>query len=99
MTDILVTDYSSIPFEFCLLNKPIIFFAYDLKKYIKKRGIIGDYVSDVPGSVVYTTEEVVQVIADGRFKIDSINNFTLKWNEYSIGDSSKNLVNTLFKEK
>ncbi|WP_142317627.1 MULTISPECIES: CDP-glycerol glycerophosphotransferase family protein [Bacillus] len=99
VTDILVTDYSSIPFEFCLLNKPIIFFAYDLKKYMKKRGIIGDYVSDVPGPVVYTTEEVVRVITDGRFKIDSINNFTLKWNEYSIGDSSKNFVNMLFKEK
>ncbi|MGG0759745.1 CDP-glycerol glycerophosphotransferase family protein [Bacillus paramycoides] len=99
VTDILVTDYSSIPFEFCLLNKPMIFFAYDLKKYMKKRGTIGDYVSDVPGPVVYTTEEVVQVITDGKFKIDSINNFTLKWNEYSIGDSSKYFVNMLFKGK
>ncbi|QWG30641.1 CDP-glycerol glycerophosphotransferase family protein [Bacillus mycoides] len=99
VTDILVTDYSSIPFEFCLLNKPMIFFAYDLKKYMKKRGTIGDYISDVPGPVVYTTEEVVQVITDGKFKIDSINNFTLKWNEYSIGDSSKHFVNMLFKGK
>src|SRR5699024_12558819 len=31
ITDILITDYSSIPFEFSLLNKPMVFFAYDLE--------------------------------------------------------------------
>ncbi|SCC64635.1 CDP-glycerol glycerophosphotransferase family protein [Bacillus mycoides] len=96
VTDILVTDYSSIPFEFCLLNKPIIFFAYDLKKYMKKRGVIGDYVSDAPGPVVYTTEEVVQVIKSGSFKLDTMNEFTLKWNEYSKGTSSLKFVENIF---
>lgn len=33
--DILITDYSSVPFEFALLNKPIFFFTYDLKNMIE----------------------------------------------------------------
>ncbi|MEY8349273.1 CDP-glycerol glycerophosphotransferase family protein [Bacillus cereus] len=96
VTDILITDYSSIPFEFCLLNKPIIFFAYDLKRYMKKRGVIGDYVSDIPGPVAYTTEEVVQVIKSGNFRVDTMNEFTLKWNEYSTGTSSLKFVESIF---
>ncbi|WP_154214560.1 CDP-glycerol glycerophosphotransferase family protein [Bacillus cereus] len=96
VTDILVTDYSSIPFEFCLLNKPMIFFAYDLERYAKKRGIIGDYVSDVPGHVVYSTKEVVSVIKNGIFQLDTINEFNVKWNEYSTGNSSMNFVQDVF---
>src|SRR5699024_12508759 len=38
VTDILITDYSSIPFEFSILNKPMIFFSYDLDDYKKERG-------------------------------------------------------------
>src|SRR5690625_7135246 len=61
-TDILITDYSSIPFEFSLLNKPMIFYAYDLDEYIIKRGIWKDYTNQVPGPVVTTTKELIQVI-------------------------------------
>lgn len=96
VTDILITDYSSIPFEFCLLNKPMIFYAYDLEKYAKKRGIIGDYVSDVPGPVVNSTKEVVSVIKNGAFQLESIHEFSTKWNEYSTGNSSGSFVKEVF---
>src|SRR5699024_10363090 len=42
-TDILITDYSSIPFEFSFLEKPMIFFAYDLDEYKETRGFGEDY--------------------------------------------------------
>ena len=51
-TDILITDYSSIPFEFSLLGKPMIFFAYDLDEYKETRGFVEDYEKLVPGPVV-----------------------------------------------
>ncbi|MEK4709701.1 CDP-glycerol glycerophosphotransferase family protein [Bacillus sp. FSL R10-2780] len=97
VTDILITDYSSVPFEFCLLNKPMVFFPYDLKKYAKKRGIIGDYKRNVPGPVVYNTNELIDVITKGSFDTEVLTEFKLKWNKYSQGNSSEKLVNYLFK--
>ncbi|SFD26258.1 CDP-glycerol glycerophosphotransferase, TagB/SpsB family [Bacillus sp. 491mf] len=97
VTDVLITDYSSIPFEFCLLNKPMIFFAYDLKKYAKKRGIIGNYASSVPGPIVYNMNDLIQVLKQARFNIEDVTKFSLKWNQYSEGDASERFVNMVFK--
>lgn len=99
VTDILVTDYSSVPFEFCLLNKPMIFFPYDLKKYAKRRGIIGDYTTNVPGPIVYSTDELIQVIKRNSYDLKIVANFNMEWNKYSQGNSSEKLVNYVFGNK
>lgn len=97
VTDILITDYSSVPFEFCLLNKPMIFFAYDLKKYAKKRGLIGDFVSSVPGPVVHSSAEIIEEIQNHSFDFRKLEQFNIQWSQYSNGNSSRNLVHYLFK--
>ncbi|MGE7882716.1 CDP-glycerol glycerophosphotransferase family protein [Bacillus sp. NPDC094077] len=96
VTDILITDYSSVPFEFCLLNKPMIFFTYDLKKYAKKRGLIGDFISNVPGPVVYSTAEIIEKIKNHSFDSRKLEQFNAQWSQYSNGNSSRNLVSYLF---
>ncbi|PEJ50225.1 CDP-glycerol--glycerophosphate glycerophosphotransferase [Bacillus wiedmannii] len=97
ITDILITDYSSIPFEFCLLNKPMIFYPYDLEHYKKQRGFIEDYHATVPGPVVYSTKELIEVIKKNDFNMNDIKNFSQKWNQYSKGNSSGNFVEKIFK--
>lgn len=92
ITDILVTDYSSIPFEFALRNKPMVFFPYDLKEYQLKRGIFGDYLTSVPGPVAYTTEELITIILNDNFPYEMISKYSEEWNTYSTGNSSRNLV-------
>lgn len=53
VSDVLVTDYSSIVFEYCLRNKPMIFYAYDLEHFEKEgRSFYRDYREFVPGKVV-----------------------------------------------
>ncbi|MBC8844988.1 CDP-glycerol glycerophosphotransferase family protein, partial [Escherichia coli] len=42
-SDALITDYSSVIFEFSLMNKPIYFFAYDIDDYLDERGFYFDY--------------------------------------------------------
>jgi CDP-glycerol glycerophosphotransferase (TagB/SpsB family) len=53
-SDILITDYSSVFFDFLLLDRPLIFFPYDLKEYEASRGFIYDYDEVSPGDKVYT---------------------------------------------
>ncbi|MCJ0929616.1 CDP-glycerol glycerophosphotransferase family protein [Virgibacillus halodenitrificans] len=92
ITDILITDYSSIPFEYALLEKPMIFFAYDLEEYKVTNGLIDDYENQMPGPVVFTTEEIVDAIQHNRFDYDKIREFSELWNAYSNGNSSKQLA-------
>jgi CDP-glycerol glycerophosphotransferase (TagB/SpsB family) len=49
-TDILITDYSSIYFDFLLLNRPIVFLPYDLDLYTKNRGLNFDFETNAPGT-------------------------------------------------
>lgn len=96
ITDILITDYSSIPFEYALLNRPMIFYAYDLEDYAEKRGFWENYYSLVPGEVVKTTDELIDVIKRKQFNLEQITQFSNEWNKYSTGQSSKQLVDFLY---
>src|SRR5699024_5933521 len=95
-TDILITDYSSIPFEFSLLDKPMIFFAYDLGEYQEARGFVEDYEKLVPGPVVKDTDGVIEVIKQDQFDLNRVNAFAQEWNEYSHVDSSKRLIEQVY---
>lgn len=91
-SDLLITDYSSIPVEYSLLGKPMIFYPYDLKEYGKERGFQSDYLRWVPGPVVYSTEALIKVIREDRFNANRVKAFAAEWNRYSNGESSRNLV-------
>lgn len=66
-SDVLVTDYSSSFFDFSILNRPIIFFAYDLTNYRENlRGFYLDYESDLPGPIVETPSELFERIQQAR---------------------------------
>lgn len=57
----LITDYSSIIFEYIVLNKPIYFFAYDLEEFSQHgRGFYEQYECYVPGPISKTTEQLLQ---------------------------------------
>lgn len=95
-TDILITDYSSIPFEFSLLNRPMIFYAYDFDDYMEKRGLWKDYYTRVPGPVVETTDEIIEVIKEKSFQLERVKPFAEEWNKYSHGESSAQLIQTIY---
>ncbi|MFC0299519.1 CDP-glycerol glycerophosphotransferase family protein [Virgibacillus soli] len=96
VTDILITDYSSIPFEFAFLQKPMIFFAYDLEKYAETRGFWQKYETLVPGPVVHTTTDIIRVIQENTFDMERIRAFAEDWNKYSKGNASELLVKSIY---
>jgi CDP-glycerol glycerophosphotransferase len=63
--DVLVTDYSSVMFDFAVTRKPMVFFAYDLEHYrANLRGFYFDLLEQAPGPVCRSAEEVVAALAD-----------------------------------
>ncbi|WP_047982600.1 CDP-glycerol glycerophosphotransferase family protein [Ornithinibacillus contaminans] len=91
-TDLLITDYSSIPFEFSLLERPMIFYAYDKEAYEGENGLISNYQNRMPGQVVSTTEEIIEIIKSNNYETDRIRAFSEEWNLYSKGHSSLNVA-------
>jgi CDP-glycerol glycerophosphotransferase len=62
--DVLITDYSSVMFDFAVTRKPIIFFAYDLSQYRDQlRGVYFDLEALAPGPIASTTDEVEKALA------------------------------------
>ncbi|MCA1026836.1 CDP-glycerol glycerophosphotransferase family protein [Cytobacillus kochii] len=96
ITDYLITDYSSIPFEFSLFEKPMIFYAHDLDAYEKERGFWQVYESFVPGPIVKDTDGIINAIKRNDFDIMQIKAFKNVWNEYSLGESSLNLIRKIY---
>ncbi|WP_042354032.1 CDP-glycerol glycerophosphotransferase family protein [Bacillus rubiinfantis] len=99
IADILITDYSSIPFEFSLLRRPMIFFTYDLEEYREKRGILEGFEAKLPGPIAKGTDEVIRLLKENRFNLEIVNHYAERWNKYSVGHSSENVVLYVFANK
>lgn len=87
--DTLVTDYSSIFFDFANARKKIILFPYDLEEYEKERGLYVD-LEELPFPVVYDVEELAKELEMGIAYDDS--QFLDKYCTYDNEDAAKHLV-------
>ncbi|WJJ97093.1 CDP-glycerol glycerophosphotransferase family protein [Algibacter luteus] len=63
-TDVLITDYSSVFFDFLLLNRPIVFMCHDLVEYTRRVNFYYDFLGLDIGTVCKTWESTVNVISD-----------------------------------
>ncbi|WP_329037870.1 bifunctional glycosyltransferase family 2 protein/CDP-glycerol:glycerophosphate glycerophosphotransferase [Streptomyces sp. NBC_00178] len=100
LTDVLVTDYSSIMFDFALLDRPIVLFAPDLDAYAAERGSYFDLREKAPGPVAATEEELFTVLArlksaDTGFQ-DRRAAFATEFGAYDRGDAARTVVDTVF---
>lgn len=65
ISDILITDYSSVFFDFANLRRPILFYVYDFEKYRSVlRGFYIDMEKELPGPLLYTSAEVLKALCD-----------------------------------
>jgi CDP-glycerol glycerophosphotransferase len=65
VTDILVTDYSSVMFDFAPTGRPMLFFTYDLEQYRDDlRGFYFDFEAEAPGPLLASSDDVIAAIAD-----------------------------------
>lgn len=95
VTDLLVTDYSSVVFEASLLEIPMVFYAYDLMDYISKRDFYYDYLSFVPGKIVYSQNEMADCIQNKDFETEKIEQFKNEFFDSTDGFSSQRVVDLI----
>lgn len=103
ITDILITDYSSVFFDFANLKRPILYYTYDLERY---RDVLhGFYLSmedDLPGPMLLTNDEVVDAIKNidqiqEKYK-DRYEEFYNRFCCIDDGHATERVVNKIFKE-
>lgn len=99
MSDILVTDYSSIVFDYALLDRPMIFFAYDLDDYLDERGFYYEYKDFVPGPIAKNTDEIANLILENEFDSEKNEQFKNKFFDSLDGKAGKRVVENLFLQK
>lgn len=94
ISDALITDYSSVMFDFGILKRPQYFFAYDIEKYDKGlRGFYMDYMNDLPGEIITDEFKLAEELKDidkhkEKYK-DKIERFYDKFCSIEKGQSSK----------
>ena len=67
VSDILITDYSSIAFDYAILNRPILCYAYDYLEYIKHSGLYFDLNKKLPSEIIKTEDELIERILNLDF--------------------------------
>lgn len=73
--DVLITDYSSIIYEFSLLDRPMLFYAYDRDAYAATRGFQQDYDATAPGKVCLDGAALLGALRDGDFEHEKVTRF------------------------
>ncbi|MCR4842962.1 MAG: CDP-glycerol glycerophosphotransferase family protein [Eubacterium sp.] len=92
--DICISDYSSLVFEYSLLERPLLFFAYDLDTYFDWRGFYYNYHEMAPGPIVTNTEDIIDYIVniDTNFDHKRLQDFRYKFMRSCDGHATERIL-------
>lgn len=91
MADILISDYSSCITDYCILERPIICFAYDYDEYKATRGLNIDFEKEMPSGVMRTEDEVISHILTMDLNSERLKTKELKEKYTNIGGNATEL--------
>ena len=96
--DILVTDYSSILFEFLLMERPIISYIFDIDLYVRDRGLFQPYDQLAPGPYTFTQEELLDKLltVDEWFDRERVRQYKQEYMSACDGHSTERIFRTVF---
>lgn len=102
VSDMLITDYSSVFFDYANLNRPIIFYMYDLEDYRDRlRGFYFDIEKEAPGPIVENEADLFDAIdyasKNGHKSPEAFENFYDRFCYLEDGKATKRLVEKLLK--
>ena len=94
-TDLLITDYSSNIFEYSLMKKPMLFFAFDEIQYSFSRGFHRDYEESAPGKIVHTFDELLKAIANEDYDYEKVQKYVDLHFDYIDSGASDRVIDWL----
>ncbi len=100
ISDLLITDYSSVFFDYAILEKPIIFYMYDYDNY--KNNLRDFYIDlkELPGPIVKDEKDLITLIKEKNNKYKNMySSFNKKFNPYEDGKSTQRVVKEILKWK
>ncbi|MGL4670381.1 MAG: CDP-glycerol glycerophosphotransferase family protein [Methanobacteriaceae archaeon] len=105
IADVLITDYSSVMFDYSVLKKPMIFFTYDLEEYKDElRGFYFDLIEEAPGDIVKTNKQLIESIKkaslfeyENKYK-DKYNKFYEKFSSLEDGKAGAKVVDLILEK-
>lgn len=92
ITDLLITDYSSNIFEYSLMRRPMLFFAFDKIQYSFSRGFHRDYELSAPGKVCYTFEELLTALEEKDFEYEKVEEYVAHHFDHIDSNSSDRVI-------
>lgn len=99
ITDILITDYSSVVFDYLLVDKPIVYFTYDLDEYENNRGLYYPFKDYVYGSIAKDSNQLIKAIKKEDMMEAKRKKFRDKFMKSCDGHSTKRTYDMIFKNK
>lgn len=96
VTDVIITDYSSLVFEASLLNIPMLFYVFDLDKYVRERDFYFDFKLYVPGKIVYSQDQLIDAINNEDYCTEKIEPFADMFFDYRDGKSTDRVVQLIY---
>lgn len=103
IADMLITDYSSVFFDYANLKKPILFYVYDIEEYRDTlRGFYMDLETEAPGPLVKTTDELIKKIKKMKSGVEVTENLQAFYDKFCSledGRASERVVKKIFKHK
>lgn len=97
ISDALITDYSSVFFDYAILNRPIYFYMYDLASYRDElRGFYLDIYQDLPGKIIEDENLLLEEMKK-PFDYQKMSLFNQKFNNHEDGLASQRVVNIVFR--
>lgn len=93
-SDVCISDYSSLIFEYSLFERPMLFFAYDEEEYFDWRGFYYNYEELTPGPIVKSTDEIVAYIksVDTQFDKEQVCSFKKRFMSSCDGHATDRIV-------
>ena len=94
VSDVLISDYSSVIFDYSLLNKPMISYIPDIEEYNKNIGLNIDY-KDFPGPVCTNENQLIEALKLENYDYDKLAYFQIKYMVYTDGKNANRVINSI----
>ena len=98
VVDYVITDYSALAIDACVLNKKLLLYVYDYEQYDKENGININLFEELPGSVSKDIKELINVIDENKYNLKAYDCFRHKYVSNLNGDSTEKIIK-IIKEK